>query len=777
MALLQLQGIGKIYASEGAIAVGIRGVDLSFDKGEFVCITGKSGSGKSTLLNVISGMDSYEEGELLIEGETTSHYLEPDREAYREKYISFIFQDYNIIESFTVLENVELALMHIDDRKERRTRALELIERVGLSSHVKHKGSKLSGGQKQRTVIARALAKDSPIILADEPTGNLDSQTSKEIIELLGEIAKDKLLIVVTHNFDDFKEYATRHVRIYDGAIEADELIAEPTRPSKAIPETCEKSDAESTEYPPTRAEKSNERRRFITRRDISKGATLGAAIFKAKPKLSTFLAILLLIGTLGIFLLTSICSTATDVFSEKYMFTPIEGRVIITKRSGQVITDAELETLKSELSAKSYLHYDVLLDQAYGNGVMFTEENGDRHYEQMTATFGEDFGDDIVGRYPTESNEVLLKLPIGYKTVFGKDKLNNVSISYGPLELKVTGVCYYLDNNLTGKILFTEKGFEEATASHYLFSRASTTITATVDTDIGQSLFEFYDFYPSYDAEYGKLHLSDPDYISLVTEHPEAVTTVIFTAKFYNYNYDYYDGGANSQVFMRQIGDGDIVKKSPPRPTVSYDYGYGGYDGGVAIHPALLNEIASATLAKSYTQASLFFENDDQAYASVETLKEKGYIAIPSDTTYEPSGETVLIEMLGSLALGSVWVFGVIFLALFIHLCSKKSLEAFSRDISIMRSMGIPVRIIRIGTYVRMLLSIIPAYIIVIITAILVYTTPAFNMIFPYLYFFDYVLIFLGVLLLALIVTHSQVKRLFGETVGKALKGGTRNA
>ena len=225
MSLLELKGIGKIYVSEGSVAVGIRGVDLSFDKGEFVAITGRSGSGKSTLLNVISGMDSYEEGELFIEGQPTSHYMQPDWEEYREKYISFIFQDYNIIESFTVLQNVELALMHIEDKRERRRRALDLISRVGLSSHIKQKGSKLSGGQKQRTVIARALAKDSPIILADEPTGNLDYETSKEIIDLLHEVSRDKLLIVVTHNFEQVEQHATRHVRIFDGAVESDHCI------------------------------------------------------------------------------------------------------------------------------------------------------------------------------------------------------------------------------------------------------------------------------------------------------------------------------------------------------------------------------------------------------------------------------------------------------------------------------------------------------------------------------------------------------------------------
>ncbi|MBE6673958.1 MAG: ABC transporter ATP-binding protein, partial [Ruminococcaceae bacterium] len=264
MALLTLKDIGKIYVSEGNVSVGIRGVNLSFDRGEFVAVTGKSGSGKSTLLNVISGMDSYEEGELYIENQATSHYLQSEWEEYREKYISFIFQDYNIIESFTVLQNVELALMHIESKEERRARALELIDRVGLTSHIKQKGSRLSGGQKQRTVIARALAKDSPIILADEPTGNLDSATSKEIIELLREVSRDKLLIVVTHNFEELKDCATRHIRIFDGAVESDHAISTSACPAvntedKKAPRKTKKEELKS---------------------DIKNGFTFGSTIF-----------------------------------------------------------------------------------------------------------------------------------------------------------------------------------------------------------------------------------------------------------------------------------------------------------------------------------------------------------------------------------------------------------------------------------------------------------------------------------------------------------------
>ena len=336
MAQLTLKDIGKIYVSDGNVAVGIRGVNLSFDRGEFVAITGKSGSGKSTLLNVISGMDSYEEGELYIEGQPTSHYLESDLEEYREKYISFIFQDYNIIESFTVLQNVELALMHIEDKNERRKRAVELIDRVGLSSHMKHKGSKLSGGQKQRTVIARSLAKDSPIILADEPTGNLDSATSKEILKLLYEVSHDKLVIVVTHNFEQVEEYATRHIRIFDGAVEFDHTLKAP--------------EIISGYSEDTRKDKENSKK---TKKSwVKNGLALGRAIFTAKPKLSLFLCLLMLIGTMGIFFVAALSGEATAELNPSYMFNHIDGRVVLTKQSGEIITDDELAKLVTDLGA-----------------------------------------------------------------------------------------------------------------------------------------------------------------------------------------------------------------------------------------------------------------------------------------------------------------------------------------------------------------------------------------------------------------------------------------
>ncbi len=226
MSMIKLENVSKFYKSAETVSVGMQRINLSFELGEFVAVTGESGSGKSTLLNVISGLDGYEEGELYINGEETSHFTIADWERYRGSNIGFVFQNYNIIDSFTVYQNVLLALeVQGYPIKERKQRALELIDKVGLLSHKNHKASKLSGGQKQRAVIARALAKDCPIIVADEPTGNLDSVSGAQVLKLLHDISQDKLVIVVTHDFEQVQEYATRKIKMHDGQVVEDKVL------------------------------------------------------------------------------------------------------------------------------------------------------------------------------------------------------------------------------------------------------------------------------------------------------------------------------------------------------------------------------------------------------------------------------------------------------------------------------------------------------------------------------------------------------------------------
>lgn len=226
MSMIKLENVSKFYKSAETVSVGMQRINLEFSLGEFVAVTGESGSGKSTLLNVISGLDGYEEGELYINGEETSHFTIAEWERYRGSNIGFVFQNYNIIDSFTVYQNVLLALeVQGYPKKDRKKRALELIEKVGLLSHKNHKASKLSGGQKQRAVIARALAKDCPIIVADEPTGNLDSVSGAQVLKLLHDISQQKLVIVVTHDFEQVEEYATRKIKMHDGEVVEDKFL------------------------------------------------------------------------------------------------------------------------------------------------------------------------------------------------------------------------------------------------------------------------------------------------------------------------------------------------------------------------------------------------------------------------------------------------------------------------------------------------------------------------------------------------------------------------
>lgn len=755
MSLLTLRDIGKIYVSEGNVSVGIRGVSLSFDRGEFVAVTGKSGSGKSTLLNVISGMDSYEEGELYAEGEPTSHYLQPDWEEYRQKYISFIFQDYNIIESFTVLQNVELALMHIEDKKERRARAMALIRRVGLASHASHKGSKLSGGQKQRTVIARALAKDSPIILADEPTGNLDSATSEEILALLKEVSKDKLLIVVTHSFDQVEKYATRHIRIFDGAVETDHTIRAPL--------AYEKKESEE------RAEKKG--KAGNTGRQIKNGFTLGRALFTAKPKLSLFLCFLMLIGTMGIFLVTSLCGDVTEPLGPHYMFNHIDGRLVLAKQNGTVFTDEELEELVKEYGALGYLHYDALLDEGTRVGIVIPtrEEPGDWTYPPANAVYGKDYGEDIVGRYPTAKDEVFLYLPISYRPAVGEDSLLISEILYGRTAYKPVGVKYYYDNNLTPECLFTEEGFRVATATHFLSDCSDVGITVVLESEKDLQYIDLYQLTPSFSMPDDKVYVDSAAYRALTGKADtdnSYTATVSYTARYYRYNY--YNGTAKHYSFETFFSDADITSENPL-------YGFESFLGGesLVISDELLCQIAESVLSDSYVQASLFFESDRAAHEAAKKLGESEYLAVPSDTTYDPGANAVIEALLACLGMACVWALSIVFLAFFVSLCSSRALSAFKGDLAIMRSMGIPVKVIRIGMYVRMMFSLLPAFVLVVLSAILIFTTPGFNEHFVYLYGWQYALIFIGMLGLTVKTTHTQVRKLFGESVKKALKGG----
>ena len=218
--MLKLDNIVKVYETGGEDVTALRGVSLSFRENEFVAILGHSGCGKTTLLNIVGGLDQYTSGDLVINGRSTREFRDSDWDTYRNHSIGFVFQSYNLIPHQSVLANVELALTLSGVGKgERRRRAAEALKKVGLADQMKKRPNQLSGGQMQRVAIARALVNDPDILLADEPTGALDSETSVQVMDLLAEIAKEKLVIMVTHNPELAQKYATRTVRLLDGQV------------------------------------------------------------------------------------------------------------------------------------------------------------------------------------------------------------------------------------------------------------------------------------------------------------------------------------------------------------------------------------------------------------------------------------------------------------------------------------------------------------------------------------------------------------------------------
>ncbi|MBO4766880.1 MAG: ATP-binding cassette domain-containing protein [Lachnospiraceae bacterium] len=757
MAFLSLANIGKIYVSEGNVAVGIRGVNLSFELGEFVAITGASGSGKSTLLNVLSGMDTYEEGELFIEGQPTSHYLQPDWEEYRAKYISFIFQDYNIIDSFTVLQNVELALMTISDPIERRRRAIELIERVGLKSHMKHKGSQLSGGQKQRTVIARALAKDSPIILADEPTGNLDSETSKEIVELLREVSKDKLLVMVTHNFDQVEHVATRHIRVFDGAVESDQTMIAPAVPAE--------STSDAAEVPETG--KKDENARVST---LSNGFLLGRSIFLSKPKLSLFLCLLLFLGSMAIFLVTAFFGDFQMLFKKNYMFRKEKGRLVIIHQDGSGFTNADVEALREKYGAEKAVRVDYLFDIKDGIQRFAPVDLFEVTLDPVSLSFDYDvdYGKPDLGRYPQSANEVLLYVPKYTKPTWDRGLDTPLTLAKG--EFRIVGVKYYLDNTRGAVGVLTEDGFKAATTCQAIpFSvdlsldgaDLSDSFYGFMNPDLKENEIVLYTSRVGSDIPTDKLKL----HVTVKKTRDDERFGDSFRWNRHN-RYGGYGMEVNPEVTVLDILiDNPITVQAVAENTSR--------DGEIVFGSGIAKQIYDAYADGVYAQTSLRFSSEGAAKKAAEELNKNGYIAVTTDTEYKPDFFETLDLLLTGGFLAVVWGLAILFIAFFVRLCSNRTVLAFKEDMAIMRSMGIPVRVIRCGIYVRMLLALLPSIILLPIIAFCLFNSPRYDGILRYLQPWQYVFIFGAMLWITWRVTRKQIRVLFGESVKKSLRGG----
>ncbi len=343
--MLKLKGIRKDYVMGDTVVHALKGIDIEFRENEFVSILGQSGCGKTTLLNIIGGLDKYTSGDLIINGKSTKQFTDGDWDTYRNHSIGFIFQSYNLIPHQTVLSNVELALtLSGVSPEERKKRATEALCRVGLGDQLNKKPNQMSGGQMQRVAIARALVNDPDIILADEPTGALDSETSVQIMEILKEIAKEKLIIMVTHNPELAKQYSTRIIRLLDGTVtdDTDPYVSE-------------------DEKKPTKEKKKKKSMSFFTALSLSLNNLMTK---KGRTFLTAFAGS---IGIIGIALILSV-SSGVNAYIDSIERSAMASYPLVIRESTMDTT-----TLLTSLMKENTSNEDRDKDKVYSNDVMIS--------------------------------------------------------------------------------------------------------------------------------------------------------------------------------------------------------------------------------------------------------------------------------------------------------------------------------------------------------------------------------------------------------------------
>lgn len=499
---IKLQNISKYYYSETAVTQALQGINLEFRMGEFVAITGESGSGKSTLLRIISGMDTFDDGELYVDGQPTFQYDEDDWEEYRRTKIGFVFQDYSLIGHYTAKENIVSALLIMGvPEKEAGDKAIHYLERVGLSAQRDQRASKLSSGQKQRLSIARALAKDTDIIVADEPTGNLDSETGAQIVKLLRDLSQDHLVIMVTHNYEQVEKYVTRKVRLHDGSLILDVSENTDTDQKSEMSENVDNNEKTSD----GKKSESNEER--LRDRTIGRIFVRMNAV-RQPEKIALFMGFFLSAAIVSFLFIGQLLMNADDIYTKKYSATSFarkdDKRISIRRKDQKFMTKKDIDQLTKMKHVVSVDQYDIVNDvnyyfeegkdyrQEYGYNRMSTSNEGGLYDSQNVEYVKKDQymrsssclkkSDLVKGSLPKKIDEVVLydrgKYKVGDTITFfyTSDVLWSSTENYIQRKMKVSGllknkdkqvyfspeICTMLQSTVTGGKVFYEYAYNQ---------------------------------------------------------------------------------------------------------------------------------------------------------------------------------------------------------------------------------------------------------------------------------------------------------------------------
>lgn len=768
--MLKLENISKYYYSGNNIVLALRKINLEFKIGEFIAITGESGSGKSTLLNVLSGLDTYEEGKLFINNRDVSLYSVEELENYRKDYIGFIFQDYNIIDSYTVYQNVQLALtVQGMSREEMHKRTVDIIERVGLTKQMHQKAVKLSGGEKQRTVIARTLAKDCQILVCDEPTGNLDTKSSDEILKLLHSLSKDKLVILVTHNYESVEKYATRKIRLYDGEILEDIVFS--------------KSDIEETQL---------EEKKYTT--SFLDSVKISLLNIFSVPKKTFFMTIILMFMIMVTFFTygNGIAENNRPFsYTTPYFSNPDQSRIILTKYSGEQFTQSELDAFKEIEYVRTVITNDTVFDTILLNHTQDPIYNLDVFYyfRILSASALNEF-DLIEGTLPTSPNEVV----ISDKTQYQIGDYINVSDSYLTREVsyvetnqfafKVVGIVQHgvrIDSDLHA-MYFTDETLEEIGLAS-IYSRSETYLEITGTTSY---------YTPN---ELWITPLIDEDIFIDVQEK-----SIINNIQINNGLQDYQIQGFDTMWrdicrefgYKKEVLDDMEAGLCPSAPFldshtfrmasittfenevayhdvsfISYALEANGYDTNLYMNEFTFNEF----FGESHYQIALIVYDVYEGKQVMEELSEMGYNAFYPSQIIDPENATdilltnVRITLVIIITLLGVYLVGYIVL--------KNVIMSKQKDYLIYRSIGTPKkaisRIIRLEVFYIFVFSSI-----LVLTGI--YTLEQFKTPIPPLLRFiqlpDYIFLFVMILLVLQLMIRSFSKKIFDVNIISTLKG-----
>ncbi len=735
--MIELRNVSKFYYSKGMITSGISKVNLSFDLGEFVVITGESGGGKSTLLNVISGLDSYEEGEMYINGQETSHYLAADFEEYRKKYIGNIFQNFNLVNSYTVYQNIELILRINGYRKEEIERRVdEIIDRVGLTAFRKTKVSKLSGGQRQRVSIARALAKDTDIIVADEPTGNLDSEAAMGVVSLLSEIAQDKLVIVVTHNYEQFEAYATRRVKMHDGKVVENVVI-------RQTPQDIEQHMSRAGM--------------------ITGGSMLRLGVRNTFNIFYKFLLLLLVF----LFLVFAISSQYTTMVNKQYessilgynsyFYNYSNDRVILKKADNGLFTDADYAALNRMENIETVAPNDIILDTSlYLESDLFSLEAFPRSISEFK-------GKPDIGRLPAENGEALLKGENDGYTLSEDIAESILDESFqvwvgdeGEIPITIVGITFDKSDDAATKnaeVFLSDPQIQEMRTQ--LYGSGSTVIVTINGKEMEAGLGDFYyRTLPSDKVPSGNAIVSEDVSNFFLNEEEEDLNMraaigheigVQVRNMFYTEKLDFNI----SDVYKEK----DFTEKTG-------DAAYDEHDGAIYISP----EDYATLFEKGNYQCSVYLKDLKKADETVKAIRDLGYTALPLKDTVVPMDSDIISMVEVPIAL-------LIMLAIFCiaYIVAGLILRSRSSYFSILRMLGLAKKNIRRILEVEVLLVANIAYGIFLAVAILarrgIIKFEYLQTLVQYLQVRDFIILYLIIAVMALLISVWYSRRLFRKT------------